>query len=490
MATATTRAAAPTLPGSDHLGRRHDLLRRRARRRLDRHRLPRPPGRRHRLAEDHAEGARRRRGAQLRAARRRPQPRRAAPRGLRPRPARALRPLLLRAAHGLRVARRRAGPERHADAHRRQGRPRPRRAPPRHPRRRHRGARLGRHAAGRRPRPARPQAGRHHRRRTPGAASRASAPRTPTAPSSSPSTCSAHGRTRLLFVGDPGAAPDINERYAGFVAAHRARGLEPAEPVRVPFREGEGEAVAERILAGEFDADALVCANDELALAVMTRLQDAGRDVPGDIAVVGWDDVMTSRYVRPGLTTVRQPVHELGVLAAERLHQRVSGGQPRAGAASPADRGRAPRLLRLRPTRRPPVPGTRDPTRLPTQPSENTRESETPMRRTTAITVACMTAAALTVTACGRSADNGGPPPARPAPPSAAARPPGTITVWAMGAEGDNLSEADQGLRGRQPRRQGPGHRHPVGCRARQVHDRHHRRQDAGRRHGRHDVDG
>ena len=139
----------------------------------------------------------------------------------------------------------------------------------------------------------------------------------------------AHGRTRLVFVGDPEGAPDIAERHAGIVAAHRARGLQPAAPVRVPFREGEGEAVAERILAGEIEADALVCANDELALAIMSHLQDAGRDVPGEIAVVGWDDVMTSRYVRPGLTTVRQPVHELGVIAAERLHQRVSGALPR-----------------------------------------------------------------------------------------------------------------------------------------------------------------
>jgi LacI family transcriptional regulator len=134
-----------------------------------------------------------------------------------------------------------------------------------------------------------------------------------------------HGRSRLLFVGDPEPAPDISERYAGFVAAHAARGLVAAEPVRVPFREREGAAVADRILAGELDADALVCANDELALSIMAHLQDAGLDVPGDIAVVGWDDVMTSRYVRPGMTTVRQPVHELGVLAAERLHQRVIG---------------------------------------------------------------------------------------------------------------------------------------------------------------------
>lgn len=136
----------------------------------------------------------------------------------------------------------------------------------------------------------------------------------------------AHGRTRLVFVGDPDGAPDIHERHAGFVAAHRARGLQPAEPVRVPFREGEGEAVAERILTGEIDADAVVCANDELALSIMSRLQDAGRDVPGDVAVVGWDDVMASRYVRPGMTTVRQPVRELGALAADRLHQRAQGG--------------------------------------------------------------------------------------------------------------------------------------------------------------------
>jgi LacI family transcriptional regulator len=137
-----------------------------------------------------------------------------------------------------------------------------------------------------------------------------------------------HGRRRLLFVGDPDGAPDIAERHAGFVAAHHDAGLEPAEPLRVPFREADGERVADRVLSGELETDALVCANDELALSIMARLQDAGRDVPGDVAVVGWDDVMTARYVRPGLTTVRQPVHELGELAAERLHQRVQGAQP------------------------------------------------------------------------------------------------------------------------------------------------------------------
>jgi LacI family transcriptional regulator len=113
------------------------------------------------------------------------------------------------------------------------------------------------------------------------------------------------------------------------VAAHRARGLDAADPVPAEFREHEGEAVADRLLSGELTADALVCGNDELALALMMRLLDGGLDVPGDVAVVGWDDVMTARYVRPGLTTVRQPVRELGALAADRLYDLVNGATAR-----------------------------------------------------------------------------------------------------------------------------------------------------------------
>lgn len=138
-----------------------------------------------------------------------------------------------------------------------------------------------------------------------------------------------HGRRRALFVGDPDSGPDIRNRYAGYLAAHRDRGLKAAEPVLARLSEADGTAFAGRLLAGEHEADALMCANDELALSIMTTLQDAGRDVPGDIAIVGWDDVMTARYVRPGLTTVRQPVHELGALAADRLHELVGGESPR-----------------------------------------------------------------------------------------------------------------------------------------------------------------
>jgi LacI family transcriptional regulator len=134
-----------------------------------------------------------------------------------------------------------------------------------------------------------------------------------------------HQRRNLLFVGDPASGPDIRDRYAGFVAAHEDAGLPARDPERIVLRESAGADLAARLLAGDVSADALVCANDELALAVMKGLREGGMAVPDDVAVTGWDDVMTARYVVPGLTTVRQPVRELGALAADRLHARLTG---------------------------------------------------------------------------------------------------------------------------------------------------------------------
>ncbi|MER7249668.1 LacI family DNA-binding transcriptional regulator [Kribbella sp. NPDC000426] len=140
-----------------------------------------------------------------------------------------------------------------------------------------------------------------------------------------------HGRTNLLFVGDPASSYDVSERYAGFVKALDTRGLPVPEPVRVPLTEEAGRAVAEQLLqATTHPPDGLVCANDELALAAMSVFATNGVDVPGDVVVTGWDDVMAARYVSPGLTTVRQPMIELGRLAAQRLHERVTGERSRA----------------------------------------------------------------------------------------------------------------------------------------------------------------
>ena len=141
-----------------------------------------------------------------------------------------------------------------------------------------------------------------------------------------------HGRSHLVFVGDPDSSPDVAERYSGFRMAHAAADIGIRRPpLRVPLVEGAGVQVAEEILRRRVKLDGLVCANDELALAIMRRLQDNGVRVPDDLAVVGWDDVPAARYITPGLTTVRQPVRDLARLAVARLHARVIGEQPPGG---------------------------------------------------------------------------------------------------------------------------------------------------------------
>jgi len=134
------------------------------------------------------------------------------------------------------------------------------------------------------------------------------------------------GARRIAFVGDPDTAPDVDERWRGVkdvvwdskVHAHvRLIGVEA-------LRESVGARVAtEELAADEELPDAYVCANDELALGLLGELRRVGIDVPGQVMVTGWDDVMAARYA--GLTTVRQPMRELGGTAARLLDELITG---------------------------------------------------------------------------------------------------------------------------------------------------------------------
>lgn len=156
-----------------------------------------------------------------------------------------------------------------------------------------------------------------------------------------------HGRRHPRFVGDPGASWDAAERHRGYLAGCAAAGLDPGEPLRCDQTDAAGERAAVELLgAGELP-DALVCVNDEVALGLGAALHDAGVVVGRDTSLTGWDDVPAARWVRPALTTVSQPVRELGAEAARRLDERLAGAEP--GRAAPArDRG-AP-VVRTLPT--------------------------------------------------------------------------------------------------------------------------------------------
>jgi LacI family transcriptional regulator len=127
-----------------------------------------------------------------------------------------------------------------------------------------------------------------------------------------------HGHRRLRFVGTTDGSPDTTARYAGFRDALAAAGLvEHGAPVHHGLEARYG-AMAARQLHAEGDLpDALVCANDELAFGVLATLPGLGVAIPRDVAIVGFDDLDLAALASPTLTTVHQPVHDLGSTAAE-----------------------------------------------------------------------------------------------------------------------------------------------------------------------------
>ncbi len=135
----------------------------------------------------------------------------------------------------------------------------------------------------------------------------------------------ANGARTVTFVGDPAASSDIAERYDSLRTVVERAGAEITLLPLVEFSEEAGiraarDAVARRRAGGL--PHAFACANDELALGMLIGLREAGVRVPDDTLVSGWDDVMASRYA--GLTTVRQPMRELGSRAAQLLDQLIN----------------------------------------------------------------------------------------------------------------------------------------------------------------------
>lgn len=133
-----------------------------------------------------------------------------------------------------------------------------------------------------------------------------------------------HGYSRITFLGDPDESPDVAERWDGFVFAMRATGNDPGVPVSSGFRTVDGLAVAHRLLEGPDRPEAILCANDEIAMGVLEAARAAGVRVPADLAVTGWDDIPAARHLAPPLTTVQQPMLQLGRRAAELLRDRIS----------------------------------------------------------------------------------------------------------------------------------------------------------------------
>jgi DNA-binding LacI/PurR family transcriptional regulator len=142
------------------------------------------------------------------------------------------------------------------------------------------------------------------------------------------------GHKRIAFFkGHPGSA-DTEYRWKGILLAARTFGIElrPELTVQLQWKASspgpsvpeEGYVNARYLLDTGRHFTALLAFNDVSAIGAMRAFSDAGLRVPDDISVVGFDDIQDAAYLTPRLTTVRQPLREMGKLAAQQLLQRIS----------------------------------------------------------------------------------------------------------------------------------------------------------------------
>lgn len=136
------------------------------------------------------------------------------------------------------------------------------------------------------------------------------------------------GRRRIAFVGTASDAyPEFLDRFVGYVRAHEEAGLvpDPALAVSAGPSEAEGRGAVEELLGRGEKFDGLFATSDLAAIGAMHALQDAGLNVPRDVGVVGFDDLIAASYATPPLTTVAQDARAAGTALIEALIEAIRG---------------------------------------------------------------------------------------------------------------------------------------------------------------------
>jgi LacI family transcriptional regulator len=131
------------------------------------------------------------------------------------------------------------------------------------------------------------------------------------------------GHSRIGMIAGRGGPQGA--RVEGYRKALTEVGAEPDVVLDHRFNEEGGAVAAQVLLARSPRPTAILAANDLMAIGAMQALREAGLQVPGDVAVAGFDDISAARLVIPGLTTVAQFQSNVGVRAAEILVARLRG---------------------------------------------------------------------------------------------------------------------------------------------------------------------
>ena len=138
------------------------------------------------------------------------------------------------------------------------------------------------------------------------------------------------GRRRIVFLGDLDPV-EAMQRQRGYATALTSSGLEVDPDLIVPahFEVESAEASVDSLIRRGLDFDGVVCASDLIALGAVRALLNAGKSVPGDVSVIGFDNVPFSRYSRPALSTIAQDTAKAGRLMVSKLLDRTGGGAAR-----------------------------------------------------------------------------------------------------------------------------------------------------------------
>jgi LacI family transcriptional regulator len=138
------------------------------------------------------------------------------------------------------------------------------------------------------------------------------------------------GHRRIAFIAGDSDHPDATERLRGYRAALEAAGIAFDQALVVPgeYHELSGLLAVDRLLATNQRFTAIFAANDQMAVGAALGLQRHSLRVPADVSVVGFDDLPTSQYAIPPLTSVQQPAYELGRLAASAMLQLLADAKP------------------------------------------------------------------------------------------------------------------------------------------------------------------
>lgn len=134
------------------------------------------------------------------------------------------------------------------------------------------------------------------------------------------------GHQRIAVVGGPTDNPLHQQRLEGARAAGKAHGrLRSLSVVPGDFSVESGHAAALALLGRTPAPTAIFCFSDQMALGALAACRDRGIRVPDDLSIVGFDDLASSRYLTPALTTIRQPMRDIGACAVHLLLAIIEG---------------------------------------------------------------------------------------------------------------------------------------------------------------------